>query len=342
MGTLVEANTEFAVDLCKILIKENPNKNVFYSPLSISAASGMVLLGAKGDTAKQMEKTLHFDKITGSGSSASSPAAGAQCDKPGGPHPQFKELLAAINQHTKNYALSIANRLYGEQRYEFHQKYLHCTKEMYGADLERVDFQHALEATRKKINSWVESQTNGKIKDLLASGSIDVSVVLVLVNAIYFKGKWKREFKKTDTKEKPFWISQVAKDLTYAKLQQWTCSSNMKKQEIKVFLPKFKLEEKYILKEILAGLGMVDVFSPGKANLTGMANGPLVVSKVIHQAYVEVNEEGTEAAGATGVTVVPVSANILPEFKADHPFMFFIRHNKTQSVLFFGKVVSPE
>ncbi|XP_048363087.1 leukocyte elastase inhibitor-like [Sphaerodactylus townsendi] len=392
MGSLVDSNTRFAVDVLKMLHKENPKQNVITSPFSVSAALSMVLYGAKKNTAAQMEKVLHIDKITGSGK-GDSPGAGAVCDKPGGPHSQFKTLLSAINTHTKNYALSVANRIYGAKRFEFEQQYLRCTKELYGAELERVDFQHALEETRKKINAWVEKRTNNKIKGLFAPGAIDESAALILVNAIYFQGKWQRAFNKTNTQEKPFWISenqskkvpmmyqkhkfnwaeiknpkikllelpydnkdlsmiillpedkggldQVVKGLSYDKVQEWTRSSNMKEEKIEVYLPKFKLEGKYALGGTLGNMGMTDVFTPGKADLSGMSKSSLVVSKVIHQAFIEVNEEGTEAAAATGVEVVPVSARIYPKVVADRPFLFFIRHNKSQSILFSGTVVSP-
>ncbi|XP_060100256.1 serpin B3-like [Heteronotia binoei] len=390
MSSLTEANTRFCVDLFNVLAKENPKKNVFCSPMSISAALAMVYLGARGDSAKQMERALCFDKITGSGSS--SPAKGTQCDTPGGLHSQFKELLAAVNQHNKSYALSIANRLYGAEEYAFRQQYLRCTEELYSAQLERVDFLHAAESVRKKINSWVESQTNGKIKNLFPPDSIDESTALVLVNALYFKGKWKKEFAKNDTKEAPFWISQnqsknvqmmsqkdvynwneiqnppidvlelpydqcdlsmlillplgkgglnqLQEELTYAKFKEWTCPSNMRKQELDVYLPKWKLEEEYGLSATLQALGMKDVFTRGKADLTGMSESrDLFVSAVVHKAYIEVNEEGTEAAAATGVVASPTSARQV--FIANRPFLFCIRHNKTQSILFVGTVRNP-
>ncbi|XP_070796854.1 serpin B3-like [Pituophis catenifer annectens] len=391
MDSLAEANTNFTVDLFKKMEEEQSNNNIFFSPLSISAALAMVYYGAKGNTAAEMRKVLHFDKITESRTSTNLPA---QCDKPGGPHNQFKELLSAINQPSKNYTLSIANRLYGSDVYEFLQQYIRCIKELYHAELERVDFMNALEEVRKKINSWVESQTNGKIKDLLPVDSLDQSTVLILVNAIYFKGKWMRQFNPKDTHEADFWTSkehskkvqmmvqkdkcnyakitnppmevlelqydkgdlsmiillpdkngttkEIVRQLTYEKFQEWTSSTSMQNTEIWIFLPKFKVEEKYLLSPILSKMGMKDMFNSHKADLSGISGRQdLLVSQVHHKAYIEVNEEGTEAAAATGVVVVPVSAQIIPEFKADHPFLLFIRHNATRSILFAGKVFSP-
>ncbi len=96
------------------------------------------------------------------------------------------------------------------------------------------------------------------------------------------------------------------------------------------------------MKSLLISMGMEDVFDRQKVNLSGMSpNNDLVVSKVVHKAFVEVNEEGTEAAAATGVVARTMSMIILPVFNADHPFLFFIRHNPTKSILFYGRFCSP-
>uniref|UniRef100_A0A3Q0S155 Serpin domain-containing protein n=1 Tax=Amphilophus citrinellus TaxID=61819 RepID=A0A3Q0S155_AMPCI len=105
--------------------------------------------------------------------------------------------------------------------------------------------------------------------------------------------------------------------------------------EVLIHLPKFKLEEDYELKEPLTKLGMKDVFCRGRADLSGMSGEErLFLSTVAHKAFVEVNEEGTEAAAATGGIAIN---SLLVHFRADHPFLFFIRHNQTKSILFFGQ-----
>ncbi|XP_013769276.1 leukocyte elastase inhibitor-like [Pundamilia nyererei] len=108
-------------------------------------------------------------------------------------------------------------------------------------------------------------------------------------------------------------------------------------------LPKFKLEEDYELNDPLAKLGMKDVFCAGRADLSGMnGEGRLFLSTVAHKAFVEVNEEGTEAAAATGAMITACCYIPDTHFTADHPFLFFIRHNKTKSILFFGRFSSPQ
>ncbi|NXX44463.1 ILEU inhibitor, partial [Tricholaema leucomelas] len=139
-------------------------------------------------------------------------------------------------------------------------------------------------------------------------------------------------------------LQQLEKQLTLEKLQEWTCPQHLYSTDVHVHLPKFKLEESYDLGSDLATLGLLDVFDSGKADLSGMSGArDLFLSKIVHKAFVEVNEEGTEAAAATAVVcgVTMVHMVIEENFNADHPFLFFIRHNPTQSILFFGRCTSP-
>lgn len=138
-------------------------------------------------------------------------------------------------------------------------------------------------------------------------------------------------------------LFQLESELTREKLDEWTNRENMDvHSEVLVHLPRFKMEEDYEMNEALAKLGMTDVFCAGKADLSGMnGDGGLFLSTVAHKAFVEVNEEGTEAAAATAGMI---AFCMLREehFTADHPFLFFIRHNKTKSILFLGRYSSPQ
>ncbi|XP_039242472.1 serpin B6-like isoform X2 [Pipra filicauda] len=257
---------------------------------------------------------------------------------------------------------------------------------------------NAWEDSRKQINGWVEERTEGKIQNLLAEGVLDSLTRLVLVNAIYFKGNWEKQFNKERTAERPFQINKnetkpvqmmfkkdrfnmtyigdlqtkilelpyvgnelsmiillpdaiqdgstglerLERELTYEKLIDWISIEMMDSTEVRVSLPRFKLEEDYDLKPILSCMGMPDAFDSGKADFSGMSSGnELVLSEVVHKSFVEVNEEGTEAAAATAAIMVNCSAKIVPDFTADHPFLFFIRHNKSSSILFCGRFCSP-
>ncbi|KAI4806701.1 hypothetical protein KUCAC02_017514 [Chaenocephalus aceratus] len=370
-----KANTTFALDLFKKLSDADKTANIFYSPFSISSALAMVMLGTGGNTSTQMSEFL--------------PPQNDEEDV----HASFSELMSKLIKDNAPYALSLANRLYGEQSYQFVENFLAETKKHYGADLESVDFKVSAEAARVNINKWVEDQTQGKIKNLLAKGVVGSMTRLVLVNAIYFKGKWETQFKEYSTVDAPFkmnkndtksvkmmgqtstfglssireancqilempykgkdlsmliflpneiedettGLEKLEKELTYETFVEWTHSDMMGKTKVNVRLPRFKMEESYSLKDILISMGMMDAFdltmSMSKAN-------DLVLSAVVHKAFVDVNEEGTEAAAATagGISVTSMP----PEFHADHPFLFFIRHNPSMSILFAGRYSSPE
>uniref|UniRef100_A0A8C6SVD5 Serpin B6 n=1 Tax=Neogobius melanostomus TaxID=47308 RepID=A0A8C6SVD5_9GOBI len=114
--------------------------------------------------------------------------------------------------------------------------------------------------------------------------------------------------------------------------------------EVQLGLPRFKMTETYDMENVLISMGMVDAFDMARSNFSGMSPGNnLSLTKVVHKAFVEVNEEGTEAAAATGVVVTESCALMPPpRFIADHPFLFFIRHNASKSILFAGRYCSPE
>ncbi|XP_036179602.1 serpin B8-like isoform X4 [Myotis myotis] len=137
-------------------------------------------------------------------------------------------------------------------------------------------------------------------------------------------------------------LAVVEKALTYEKFRAWTDPENMSEIKVQVFLPRLKLEKSYDLESYLRSLGMTDAFEEAKADFSGMSTKKNVpVSKVAHKCFVEVNEEGTEAAAATAVVRNSRSCRIEPRFCADHPFLFFIRHHKTNSILFCGRFSSP-
>ena len=112
--------------------------------------------------------------------------------------------------------------------------------------------------------------------------------------------------------------------------------------DVQLHLPKFKLEEMYDLQSTLSSMGMSDAFNQSKADFSGMSTeGNLFLSNVFHKSFVEINEQGTESASGTASEVsVRISLPSI-EFNADHPFLFFIRHNKTNSILFYGRFCSP-
>ena len=121
---------------------------------------------------------------------------------------------------------------------------------------------------------------------------------------------------------------------------------------VRTFLPRFKMTSMFRLEKVLAAMGMADAFSPRKADFSGMTGKRaieygLYITSVIHKAFVEVNEKGTEAAAVTAVvmaapTSAPVTVPFTPTFKADRPFLFLIRDRVTGSILFLGRVTNPK
>ncbi|XP_021054507.1 serpin B8 isoform X1 [Mus pahari] len=137
-------------------------------------------------------------------------------------------------------------------------------------------------------------------------------------------------------------LAVVEKALTYEKLRAWTNPETLTESQVQVFFPRLKLEESYDLEIVLQSLGMTDAFEETKADFSGMTTKKNVpVSKVAHKCFVEVNEEGTEAAATTAVIRNARCCRIEPRFCADHPFLFFIWHHKTSSILFCGRFSSP-
>jgi serpin B len=139
-------------------------------------------------------------------------------------------------------------------------------------------------------------------------------------------------------------VSSLEKVLSYAKLNEWK-KSMTQKEVSKINLPKFKFDTRYYLQNNLSDMGMPTAFSRSAADFSKM-NGDtrLMISKVIHQAFVSVDEKGTEAAAATAVIMIAKSmpnpvANII--FNADHPFIFIIQENETNEILFLGRMVNP-
>ncbi|XP_051796682.1 leukocyte elastase inhibitor-like isoform X4 [Acanthochromis polyacanthus] len=149
-------------------------------------------------------------------------------------------------------------------------------------------------------------------------------------------------FLPNDMEDSTTGLEKLEKELTYEKFVEWTRPDRMYEVEVQVGLPRFKME-KYDMKKVLVSMGMVDAFDMGKSDFSGMSPAnDLVLSKVMHKAFVEVNEEGTEAAAATADMVMLCSYRPPATFIADHPFLFFIRHNPSMSILFAGRYCSPE
>jgi serpin B len=376
LTTVVAGNNQFAFDLYGQLGREGPADNLFFSPYSISTALAMTYAGARGQTAAQMAKTLHFTL------------------PPERLHDAFAQLRVQLEGSAvrRPYDLYVANRLWGQKGFPFQADFLQLTRTRYAAELAEVDFQQQTEQARQAINRWVEEQTRGKITDLIPPGGLTPQSVLVLTNAIYFKGDWLIAFPEKDTREEDFYLlsgtavkaplmhvvlscpyfanDQLAlvclpykgqevemvvllprqreglpaleKNLGLEQLAGWLRQA--RPQRVNLALPRFRMTSRLSLEKTLSEMGMPLAFSD-QADFRGISSiGKLSISRVLHKAYVDVQEKGTEAAAATGVVVgvtsVGPSQPPIP-FRADHPFVLLLRHRPTGSILFLGRLLNP-
>ncbi len=370
---LVEGNTAFALELYTQL-KDQPG-NLFLSPYSISTALGMTSAGARGETARQMHKVLHFETEMVDSS--------------------FGALQRQLTETGKQpgIELNIANTLWAQKGDPFLPAFVKVVSGVYQANLNQADFKTEAEAARGKINGWVSQQTKERIQDILPAGSLDPLTRLVLANAVYFKGIWAKPFDKAATSKQPFHTSATSQTGTslmhhfdtvrYAEEETFQAVEvpykngeltmvillpkkvdgigklenqltpalisgvlgRMKEQRVEIFLPRFKLESNFGLKGVLEKMGMTDAFT-AQADFSGIdGKRRLYLSAVFHKAWGEVNEEGTEAAAATAVVASrapsPVAPAAPPVFRADHPFIFFIRHPQSGTLLFIGRFSKP-
>jgi serine protease inhibitor len=379
----VDGNTAFALDLYQKL-KEQPG-NLFFSPYSISISLAVTYAGARGETADEMAKVLHFNL--------------AQTNLP----TAFGELVARMNriQRWNLITLKTANSLWYQQGYQLNEAFLNLVHKFYRGDAREVDFQHSASAAANEINGWVERQTNGKIRNVAESSQFAGLTRLVLCDAIYFKGKWQHQFKVSDTKSAPFHVTtnetvivpmmyqkshlkmarsddysiellelpysgtdlsmiillpeieypppdikqpglpDLEQRLTAENLRDWLAKLDQASpHETWLALPRFTTTQSFDLVKTLQSLGMASAFDEIAANFSGMdGTTNLYISDVIHKAFIQVNESGTEAA-AINLELVKTKG-MADRFIVDHPFIFLIRDNDSGSILFIGRIVDP-
>lgn len=191
MEKFTEVSSDFAIKLFKKV--SHDEKNSFLSPASIQMALAMTYAGAEGNTKEQMNKAMF---------------AGLTDEEV---NQNLHKFVEAINKPNDAYVLRTANRLYIEKSYEVLQTYLDVIRKHFHSDCVSSDFKAKSKEVRQEINQWVEQQTNDKIKDLLSSEAVSPDTRLILVNAVYFKGDWKKPFEESKTEKKPFHVTQNKK-----------------------------------------------------------------------------------------------------------------------------------
>jgi len=295
----------------------------------------------------------------------------------------------------KQIELQIANSIALQKNYPLLQSYLDPITDSFDSKVFAEDFFTKAHESTEAINKWVAEKTKGKIDKLFAE-DLNTNTVMVLLNAIYFKGAWKTRFDKNATSNAHFVVAQksvsvpfmsmsayfymaefedgkllevpygigdelsmyiflpdneaakshktisvqLAQTLTQGSFKLTQRLTQLRNMSVYVKLPKFKIESEFALKPTLTALGIHQAFSMMEADFSRM-NGrqDLYLSEVMHKTFVEVNEEGSEAAAATGAVVE--TRGISPIFIADRPFLFLIRDNTHQLTLLAGVVNKP-
>ncbi len=362
---VVEAGNSFGLKLFNEISKDEANKNVFVSPLSISMALGMTLNGANGSTLNAMQNTLGLAGLTNQEINET-----------------YKNLIALFTGLDSKVIFQIANSIWHRPELQVELEFINTNKQYFNAEVNSIDF--GSPSAAPTINGWVDKSTNGKIKEIVPN-PIPRDVVMYLINAIYFKGPWKDAFKPANTRDETFYqadgstvtrkmmnihsrfgyfadndvqvvdlpygtggysmtvvlpkkglnVDQLVATTDASRWASWI--GGLKKIEMQLGLPKFTVEYKRELKEDLKILGMSIAFSDHHADFTRIdRHGGLYISAVQHKTFVDVNEEGTEAAAVTSVEVSRVSAP--PVVRIDRPFLFVIRESHTGGVLFIGKI----
>jgi serine protease inhibitor len=370
---LIQGNNQFAVDLYTQL--RETKENLLYSPFSISTALGMTSLGARDETLKQMLATLHLPE----GESTHASFAKLIKDLNGDDLKKRGFELSVANAlwgqqgniWEKNF-LDLTQKHYGaglnEVDFLRNSEDARKTINSWVADRTQNKIQELLKKGFIKSDTelvltnaiyfkgnWATQFDPKFTKD--GSFQIDAKQKIVVPFMVQ-RGEF--NFLENDDLqllEMPYknkelsmlillpkkvdGLESLEKSLSSDNLREW--SSKMGKQKnLRVSLPKFKFESDFSLAQTLPRMGMKNAFIPGKADFSGL-NGKknLVISDVIHKAFIEVNEQGTEAAAATAV-IIGRGASKSPSFQADHPFLFAIRHNSSGSLLFLGRVVEPK
>ncbi|KAM5339366.1 serpin A9-like [Glossophaga mutica] len=366
------SNANFAFRLYQRLVSKTPSRNIFFSPVSISASLAMLALGARAATKTQILQGLGFNLTH-------TPEATIQQG--------FQHVVHSLRVPSKDLDLSMGNVLFIKKGLQLQPNFLNDVSRLYESEVFSTDFSNTSTA-RKRINSYVEKETKGKVVDLIQD--LEPQTAMVLVNYIFFKARWAKPFNPMYTRKRyPFLVGkttvkvpmmhqvekfafgvdpklncsvlqmdysgdataffilpvqggmrQLERSLSYRTLRKW--SRSLQKRWIQVFIPKFSISTSYDLETILPKMGIRDAFGKN-ADFSGITKrGFLRVSKAAHKAVLDVREEGTEAAAATATKLTARSEDgASRSICFNRSFLLLIVNKATGTVLFLGKVENP-
>ena len=365
---LTESADRFGLKLFREVVRQEPDKNIFISPLSVSMALGMTANGAANATLDSMRAVLELDGLNEEESNAA-----------------YQSLMALLTQADPQVRFDVANSIWYRQGMTFKEDFYQRCKDYFDAVVQGLDFSDP--ASADVINGWVSDNTQAKIKEIVDK-PIDPSIVMFLINAIYFKGTWTYEFDPQDTKDDQFTLpdgtqvpckmmqqeadlpymtndlfqavdlpygdglfamtvllplpgisaDSIISELTPENWLDWI--GGLDTTAIHLQMSKFKVEYKLKMNDVLSALGMGNAFSPAADFSRMVPGGGIWIDEVRHKTFVQVDEEGTEAAAVTVVIMID-SAGQGITMRVDRPFIFVIRERTSGAMLFMGKIVEP-
>ncbi|HUW93689.1 MAG TPA: serpin family protein [Bacteroidales bacterium] len=367
---VIEAANKFAFDLFVPVITEKKGaENIMISPFSVTSALSMTLNGAAGETFEAMKQALRYD--------------GKTIEEINETYLKLMKDMVPVDPRV---IMEIANSVWIEKRLTVKQPFIDALKTWYLAEAKNIDVTDP--GAVDMVNGWIEDKTHDKIQDMLDALSPDLA--MLLINAVYFNGKWRYQFDVDDTEEKTFYVTpdspvqvpmmfqnenfaithsqnatlielpygqgnysmvvmlpdegvstaEAAAILTSANWTLWMTSLSHGTTEVDLSLPRFKYEYKRELKDDLAALGMGIAFTPS-ADFSNISDQGLMISRVLHQTFIETDEEGTEAAAATIVEMGFTSMPMVTTINVNRPFLYFIRETTTGTIVFMGQVADP-
>jgi serpin B len=368
---LIDANNQFGFDLFqKVYTYEKEAENIMISPLSVALALAMTYNGAETTTKEAMEKTLRLQGLTKEEINQS-----------------YQTLVNGLKSVDPKVLLEIANAIYYRKGFDVETSFVTANRTFYNAEVSALDF--GSPTALDIINGWVHEKTRGLIPNIIQE--ITPSHVMFLLNAIYFKGTWTKEFNPKSTVKQPFAVlpgktveadymhrtdtldyarnelfsairlpygkenynmyvflpepdKKLEDMLTQLNKQNWDNWMKLFKttQTVDIMLPKFKFPYEIKLNNVLSDMGMGIAFD-AMADFTGInRGGGLNIDYVKHKSFIEVNEEGTEAAAVTIVAVERTSVGPSKTyFHVNRPFMFAITEKTTGAIMFIGTVKQP-
>ena len=367
VSAVVNANNEFAFDLYS-KYKDEKEGNIFFSPYSISTVMAMTYEGARGQTAKEIQSVFHFPE-----ESIRRPGFARLYNEINKKDKEYQLSTANTLWAQEDYKFLDEYFSTIKRYYDGDVTNLDFIKE---TEKSRVTINKWVEdKTKNKIKDlipqgaidgytrlvltnaiyfkgdWVLQFDKKKTREADFKVSPEKTVKVQMMGLTGDKAKFNyAETEELQILEMPYEGDELSMlvilprenlesiDINNEKLNE--LRGMLSERKISVYMPKFKFETKYFMEKDLIEMGMPTAFSMG-ADLSGMTgNMDLFIDKVIHQAFVEVNEEGTEAAAATAV-IVALKSSISDYFMADHPFMFIIQQKDTGNILFMGRVVDP-